>query len=31
VGGDLTRVLDASRQLVGVVDVFAPARTGTTW
>lgn len=31
VGGDLTRVLDASRQLVGVVDVFGSARTGTAW
>ncbi len=31
VGGDLTRVLDASRQLVGLVDVFGAARTGTTW
>ena len=31
VGGDLARVLDAARQLTGVVDLFAPARTGTTW
>jgi hypothetical protein len=31
VGGDLTRVLDASRQLVGLVDVFGPARTGARW
>lgn len=31
VGGDLTPVLEAARQLTGLVDVFAPARTGTTW
>ena len=31
VGGDLTRVLDAARQLTGLVDLFGPARTGTTW
>jgi putative sterol carrier protein len=31
VGGDLTRVLDGARQLLGLVDVFGAARTGTTW
>ena len=31
VGGDLTRVLDGSRQLAGLVDLFGAARTGTSW
>ena len=31
VGGDLTRVLEASRQLAGLVDLFGPSRTGTSW